>query len=99
MRRMKKTLGFYQDLSERTKEELSLFPRCRLEIGAGGYFENVKSIGDFSKEKLVLYFSKNALEIQGQNFVIGKFYDGDLQLLGRIESVKLLTFEKDGIAP
>ncbi len=99
MRRMKKNLGFYREISEKTKEELSLYPRCRLEIGAGGYFENVKSIGDFSTEKIVLYFPKNALEIQGQNFVIGKFYDGDLQLLGRIESVKLLAFEQDGLAP
>lgn len=89
----------YQTFIRQTKEELSLFPRCRLEIGGGGYFENVKSLGDFSSEKVMLYFPKNALEIQGQNFSIRKFYDGDLELVGNIESVKVHTFEKDGIAP
>lgn len=99
MERKREMADFYQGLTGVLKGEFSLYPRCRLEIGGGGYFESVKSLGEFSKEKIVLYFSKIALEIQGRNFEIGKFYDGDLQLLGAIESVRVLDFEKDGNTP
>ncbi len=57
---------------------------CTLVIGGGGYFEGVKTVGDFSPERVVLYFPRQTLEIEGENLSIAKYYEGDLRLLGKI---------------
>ncbi len=62
---------------------------CTLVIGGGGYFEGVKTVGDFSPERVVLYFPRQTLEIEGENLSIAKYYEGDLRLLGKITKVLL----------
>ena len=64
--------------------------RYSVAVGGGGYFEGVKTVGDFSSQKIIVYFPRYGLEIEGENFVIGKYCEGDLQLLGKIFSVKLI---------
>ena len=56
----------------------------------GGYFEGVKAGGDFSPERIVLYFPRESVEVEGEELSIGKYCDGDLRLSGRILSVRLL---------
>ena len=56
----------------------------------GGYFEGVKAVGDFSPERIVLYFPRESVEVEGEELSIGKYCDGDLRLSGRILSVRLL---------
>ena len=56
----------------------------------GGYFEGVKAVGDFSPVRIVLYFPRESVEVEGEELSIGKYCDGDLRLSGRILSVRLL---------
>lgn len=60
-------------------------------IGGGGYFEGVKSVGDFSNEQVVLFFSKHSLQIDGKHLSIKKYLDGDVELSGSIHNVTLLN--------
>ena len=70
-------------------DTLASLARCTLIVGGGGYFEGVKTVGDFTPERIVLYFPKESIEIEGENLSIGKYCDGDLHLLGKIRSWRL----------
>lgn len=76
-------------------DTLASLARCTLLIGGGGYFEGVKAVGDFSPDRIVLYFSKECVLIEGENLSIGKYCDGDLRLLGCIRSWQLLREPSD----
>ncbi len=65
--------------------------RCVVVPYGGGYFQGVKSVGDFSKEKIVLYFPCGGVEITGEELAIKKYYDGDLQLVGKITALAVLA--------
>ncbi len=71
-------------------------PRCIVVPGGGGYFEGVRSVGDFSPEKIVVYFPRQAVEIEGTELTIKKYYDGDLQIGGRVTSVRVVLPDADG---
>ncbi len=68
--------------------------RCVIVPAGGGYFEGVKSVGDFSPEKIQLYFSKTTVEIVGAGLEIKKYYDGDLQIQGKIAALSVLADER-----
>ncbi len=70
--------------------------RYTVAIGGGGYFEGVKRVGDFSPQKVVLYFSKCSLEITGENLAIKKYCEGDLELSGKICIATLIEGENAG---
>ena len=70
-------------------DTLASLARCVLIVGGGGYFEGVKTVGDFTPERIVLYFPKETVIVEGDNLSIGKYYDGDLHLLGKIRSWRL----------
>lgn len=63
--------------------------KCVFVPGGGGYFEGVKSVGDFSSERVLVCFSKSSVLVEGKGLTIKKYYDGDLQLQGRITSVRV----------
>ena len=63
--------------------------RCILIVGGGGYFEGVKTVGDFTPERIEIYFPKEKVVIEGENLSIGKYCDGDLRLLGTIRSWRI----------
>ncbi len=63
--------------------------RCIVLPGGGGYFEGVKSVGDFSPEKIELCFARKKVEVEGVDLAIVKYCDGDLQLSGKICSLRL----------
>ncbi len=64
--------------------------RCAFVPEGGGYFEGVKAVGEFSPEKIVLCFPKRDIEVTGRELIIGKYYDGDLRLLGKITQIRVL---------
>ena len=70
--------------------------RCIVVPGGGGYFEGVKSVGDFSAERIVVYFPHQMVEIDGKNLVIKKYYGGDLQIGGRVIGVRVVSPNGDG---
>lgn len=90
-------MRLFQEMFKNARQsdgEIAPMPRCVILPSQGAYFEGVKSVGDFSSERLVLYFSKHSAEVDGTRFIIGKYCDGDLELLGEIECVRFLQGEK-----
>jgi hypothetical protein len=69
--------------------------RYTVVVDGGGYFEGVKAVGDFSPEKIVLFYGADAIEVEGKKLAIKKYCDGDLQLTGTIQSVRLAP-QKEG---
>jgi len=69
--------------------------RCAFVPEGEGYFEGVKAVEDFSFSRVVLCFPKQRIEIEGERLTIGKYCDGDLQLQGKITSVRVLDEEKN----
>ena len=63
--------------------------RCLFVPGGEGYLEGVKSVEEFSAERIVICFPKNRVEIEGEELSISKYYEGDLQISGRIFSWKI----------
>lgn len=72
--------------------------RYTVVLGGGGYFEGVKSVGDFSPEQIVLFFPKCSLQIDGKGLEIKKYCDGDLELVGAIYTVTTLNGDATGHA-
>ena len=56
--------------------------------GQGGYFQNVKRILEFSAERIVLCGKKGCVRVEGKNLRIGKYYAGDVAVVGEIERVE-----------
>lgn len=54
------------------------------------YFENVKKILAFSPQELILLTKDGKIAIQGENFVIAQYGDGDLILQGIVQAVQFL---------
>ncbi len=69
------------------------FSRCTVVPHGGGYFQGVKTVGDFSPQRIVIYFPKQAIEVEGENLSIKKYCDGDLQLFGEITLLRVLGDE------
>ncbi len=67
--------------------------RCTVVPCGGGYFEGVKAVGDFSPERIVVYFPKASVLAEGKGLVIKKYCDGDLQLSGEILSLQVVKGE------
>ena len=63
--------------------------RCVIVPRGGGYFEGVQAVGDFSPDRIVLYFVKEWAEIVGEGLSIAKYFEGDLQVSGKIYSVRI----------
>lgn len=68
--------------------------RCIVVPCGGGYFEGVKAVEDFTAEKIILCFSKERAEVLGEGLLIKKYCDGDLQLGGKILSLRMLIGEE-----
>ncbi|MBQ4053662.1 MAG: YabP/YqfC family sporulation protein [Clostridia bacterium] len=88
-------MGLYDEIFKNPSD--SACARCVVVPGGGGYFEGVKSVGDFSTEKIVVYFPKQTVEVEGKNLAIKKYYDGDLQIGGRVTCVKVVCPTETGV--
>ena len=80
------------------KNEERAFSRCIVVPNGGGYFEGVKAVTDFTSECIVLCFSRQSVEIQGQNLCIKKYCDGDLEITGEIVALRVLGGEEKNAA-
>ena len=69
-----------------------VFPsaRCLLAVGGEGYFQGVKSLGDFSPDRVEIYFGNKAIAVVGEALCVKKYCDGDLVLGGKIKGFSLL---------
>ncbi len=65
--------------------------KCLIVPCGGGYFEGVKSVGDFSPNQIELFFRTHGALVEGEALLIRKYCDGDLELGGKILSVRFLS--------
>lgn len=82
-------------LYEEILKQADATARYTVLVGGGGYFEGVKTVGDFSPNKIVLHFPRYGVEIEGETLAIKKYCDGDLELSGKIYSAKLLDGKRE----
>lgn len=55
----------------------------------GGYFRSVRSVAEFSPEKVVLLLKRFAVIIRGENLQVGKYFEGDVLIKGTIRGVEI----------
>lgn len=71
-----------------------LAPKCCFVPNGGGYFEGVKTVGELSLERIVLYFPHAEVIVEGERLSVKKYCDGDLEIAGKIVCVRTETSEK-----
>lgn len=54
----------------------------------GAYFKGVKAVAEYSPQKIALTVSKLKLTVTGENLTIGKYFEGDLLILGEVKSAQ-----------
>ena len=64
--------------------------RCIIVPDGGGYFQGVKTVEDFSADKIELRFPHKKVEIEGLDLSIAKYCDGDLEIGGKIRAFKVI---------
>ena len=55
----------------------------------GGYFRSVKGVAEYSAEKVVLTLKKNRITVLGENLTLGKYFEEDLLIKGKIAGVQI----------
>ena len=55
----------------------------------GGYFRSVKGVAEYSAEKVVLALKKNRITVVGENLTLGKYFEEDLLIKGKISGVEI----------
>ena len=68
--------------------------RCIIVPDGGGYFQGVKTVEDFSADKIELRFPHKKVEIEGLDLSIAKYCDGDLEIGGKIRAFKVIEESK-----
>jgi len=55
----------------------------------GGYFKSIKSVCEFSPERIVLRQKRRSIVIVGNGLEVGKYFEGDVFVKGGIKSVEI----------
>lgn len=55
--------------------------------GKGGYFQNVKSLGGFTSQEIILVLRQGTVKVIGRDLAVAKYCESDLFLKGNILSV------------
>ena len=55
----------------------------------GGYFRSVKSVAEYTPQKIVLLLRKTVLTLEGENMEIGKYFEQDLVIKGNIRVINV----------
>ncbi len=55
----------------------------------GGYFRSVKSVAEYTPQKIVLLLRKTVLTLEGENMEIGKYFEQDLFIKGNIRVINV----------
>ncbi|MBQ8658800.1 MAG: YabP/YqfC family sporulation protein [Clostridia bacterium] len=87
-------MRLYDEIFKRTDGELFPAARCLIVPNGGGYFEGVKAMGDFSPERVELYFRGEVVRVDGESLSVKKYCDGDLELGGKITALTVLNGER-----
>ena len=55
----------------------------------GGYFRSIKGVVEYSSEKVVLALKKNKITVTGENLTLGKYFEEDLLIKGKLKGVQI----------
>lgn len=55
----------------------------------GGYFRSVKSVAEYSADKITLVLKKSVLTLEGERLEIGSYFEQDIFIKGDIKAVKI----------
>lgn len=55
----------------------------------GGYFRSIKSVKEFSAEKIVLVQKHCVFTLEGENMDIGSYFEEDILIKGDIKDIKI----------
>lgn len=55
----------------------------------GGYFRSVKGVVEYSSERIVLALKKNKITVVGESLTLGKYFEEDLLIKGKISGVEI----------
>lgn len=55
----------------------------------GGYFRSIKGVAEYSSERVVLTLKKSRITVEGENLTLGKYFEEDLLIKGKITGVQI----------
>lgn len=55
----------------------------------GCYFRGVKGVNEYSEQKILLTVGKMTVAVTGEGLCVGRFYEGDLFVSGRVRGVTI----------
>lgn len=84
-------MRLYDEIFKKADGELYPSPKCLIVPNGNGYFEGVKQVGEFTPERVDIYFRGVSVRVDGAELSIKKYCDGDLELCGKIISVSVLN--------
>ena len=72
-----------QELGGDTLKAFTVVPRF------GGYFRSIKSIAEYSPQKIVLRLKKFDITLSGEDMQVGKYFEEDIFIKGNIEGIQI----------
>lgn len=72
-----------EELGGDTLKSFTVIPRF------GGYFRSVKSITEYTPQKIVLRLKKFNLTLVGEEMQVGKYFQEDLFIKGDIKGIQI----------
>lgn len=71
------------ELGVDTLKSITLVP------GSCCYLKSVKSVAEFSSEKIELKVGKTTVMVEGVDMSIGEYFEGDILIKGNVKGVKI----------
>lgn len=83
-------MNFFEDVKRAliTEDAPQPFFCATLVGGSALFLEGVRSLKEFSSQKIVVTLKKGELEVLGQELFIKKYFEGDLVICGRIFQIR-----------
>ena len=84
-------MRLYGEIFKKADGEIYPSPKCLIVPNGNGYFEGVKQVGEFSPQRIDVYFRGVCVRVDGEFLCIKKYCDGDLEVGGKIISVSVVN--------
>lgn len=55
----------------------------------GGYFRSVKTVAEFSPQKVILVIGHEYLTVEGEKLEVAKYFEGDVLIKGGIKVISI----------
>ena len=72
-----------EELGGDTLKAFTVVPRF------GGYFRSIKSIAEYTPQKIVLRLKKFDITLTGEEMQVGKYFEEDIFIKGNIKDVQI----------